>query len=119
MALSSGELDGMPEGAQLLGDALPVIALDLDDAVFHGAARAAEALELGGERVEGGAARAQAVNHRDDLAAAITAVARDAHDAVVGRTMAGDGRGGTRRGRHARSAPSVGGVDEPAPRHGA
>src|SRR5499433_1789448 len=118
MALSSGELDGMPEGAQLLGDALAVITLDLDDAVLHGAARAAEALELGGERVQGGAARAQAVNHRDDLATAIAAVARDAHDAVVGLAMAGGGNGGTRRGRHARGAPSVGGVDEPAPRHG-
>src|SRR5215475_8616994 len=119
MALSSGELDGVPEGAQLLGDALPVIALDLDDAVLHGAARAAETLELGGERVEGGAARAQTVNHRDDLAAAIPAIARDAHDAVVGRTVARGGRGGTRRGRRARGAPSVGGVDQTAPRHGA
>src|SRR5262252_6727036 len=98
MALSSGELDGMSEGAQLLGDTLPVVALDLDDAVLHGAARAAEALELGGECVERGAARGQAVNHRDDLAAAIAAVARDAHDAVVGRTMAGGGTGATRRG---------------------
>jgi hypothetical protein len=81
----------MAEGAQLLGDALPVIALDLDETVLHAAARSAEALELGGERVEGGAARAETVDHRDDLAAAVAAIACDAHDAIVGRTVGGGG----------------------------
>src|SRR4029450_13348977 len=100
MGLSSGELDGVAEGAQLLGNALPMIALDLDDAVLHGAARSAEALELGGERVQGGAARAETVDHRDDLAAAVAAIACDAHDAIVGRARGGGGgSGGRGRGR--------------------
>src|SRR4029450_4433460 len=109
MALSSGELDGVAKGAQLLGNALPMIALDLDDAVLHGAARSAEALELGGEGVEGGAARAGGVDHRDDLAAAVAAIACDAHDAIVGRTVGGGGGGGARRGGGGGGAAPPGG----------
>jgi hypothetical protein len=80
----SGELDGMAQRAEALRHALTVIALYLDGAVLHGAAGAAEALELGGDVLERDAPRAEAAYHGDDLAAAVASVAEDAHDAILG-----------------------------------
>jgi len=42
------------QGPEVVGEALPVIALDLDRAVLEGAARAADPLHLGDEGIEGG-----------------------------------------------------------------
>jgi len=73
----------------MFGDALPMVSLDQDDAVLHGASRAAASSQLARERVEGVATRAQSVNHRHDLAVPAGAVSRDPDDAIVRKTRCG------------------------------
>src|SRR5262245_10060151 len=95
------ELNGVPEVAQPRGDTLAVVALHLHHAVLHRAARAAEAPELRGARLECGAALGEAADHRDRLAAAAAAVAEDADHAVVGDARSarrGPGASGARHG---------------------
>jgi len=66
--LAACQLDRVAASAQMFGDALPMVSLDQDDAVLHGASRAAASSQLARERVEGVAPRAQSVNHRHRLA---------------------------------------------------
>ena len=71
----------------MFGDAVSVVALDLDGSILHGASRAAEAPKLAPPRVERGAALGQSMDHRHDLAAASRAVSRDSDDAILGKTV--------------------------------
>src|SRR4030095_6508925 len=86
IALATRLLDRVAEGAEVLGDALAVVALDLDGAVLHGAAGAAEPLERSGAPLD--LTDGQASDHGHDLAIPAAAVAKDAHDAVVRRGRA-------------------------------
>jgi hypothetical protein len=70
----------------MFGDAVSVVALDLDGSILHGASRAAEAPKLAPARVERGAF-GQSMDHRHDLAAASRAVSRDSDDAILGKTV--------------------------------
>src|SRR5262245_39787279 len=93
--LAARELNDVAELAQACGHALAMIALDLDRAILHPTASAAQALELRGARLQRAAALGQAADHRHRLAVAPAAVAEQAHEAIV-RDARGRGTGTAR-----------------------
>src|SRR6266545_2817675 len=87
---AAGQLGRVAERAQLVRDALAMIALDLHRAVLDHAPRAAQALELRGAMLQ--ILRGQAADHRDDLAVASRPIAENAHHAVAGPARLGERR---------------------------
>src|SRR5262249_1253802 len=111
--LASRQLHGVAELPELVGDAFAMVALNLHRAVLDRAARAAQALELGGESLE--IFRGQSANHRHHLALASSAIAEDAHHAVVRHAWIGRRCLAPANGR--REASVLGGVDGTAVLH--
>ena len=66
-------------------DLVAVIALDLDHAIFHGAAGSAKALELAGELFQCAFRDRNTLYGRDGLPATVTGFAAHPHDAVAAR----------------------------------
>src|SRR5215470_5943352 len=79
----AGQLDGVAEGAQALGQPVAVVALDLHDPLLEGAAGAAQPLELAGARLQRRAALGQPVDHGHGLAVVTAAIAEKPNDAVA------------------------------------
>lgn len=77
----------MALSAEVGGDALAVVALDLDDIATPGASGRAEPPELACARLEPRSPLREPVDDGDDLAAAPRAVEEDPHDAVGGRSL--------------------------------
>ena len=74
---------------QRFGDSLAVVPLDLNGAVLHGPARAAQPLQPARDLGELFVAPLQTGDHRDRLAAALFAVPRDPHDSVARSSVLG------------------------------
>jgi len=100
----------VPLRLQAPGDLLAVVALDLDGAVLHRAARAAQALQVARDRLQ--VAWIEAAHHGHGLAAAAALLARDADDAVARR-----GRGWQTALAGAPQVAALRGVDRPAVGH--
>src|SRR5262245_2572425 len=106
------ELDPEPGGAQVAGNLLAVIPLDLDRAVLDRSARPAELLQRGGARLEHPAGFRKPADDGDHLAAAPGALSNQTHDAVCRWTW----RRWTWVTRRS-DASGIGRVDEAAVRH--
>src|SRR6266536_2170079 len=111
---AAGQLRGVAESAQLVRDALAMIAVDLHRAVLDRAPRAAQTLELNRAMLQ--ILCRQAADHCDDLAVASRPIAENAHHAVAGPARLGERRRVAARlgGTHAAFACRV---DGPAVLH--